>query len=243
MKKLLERLPGDEWARLAPYFQRRELKQGDLLAETGEPVKNLYFPDGCVTSTLATTPDGQTLEVGLMGVDGVVGLSVLLGAQLSSTTVTVQVPGPADVISTGDFIEHVMKGNGEARAIMLRYVHAFLGMVSQNAACNATHAIEQRFARWILMVDDRAKREEIPLTHEFLALMLGVRRASVSVAAKRFQDRGIISYMRGMLTIRDRAALEAESCACYNILRELSDDYEARAFKPLTHDFRPPQHD
>ena len=221
--RLLAGLPRHEQSRIAPYLEVVDLIQGDTLLLAGEPIPYVWFPHNCVTSTLVSTPDGATIEVGIMGLDGVVGLSLLLGLPTSNTTVMVQISGRAFRMRAADFIRTIRDPRGQAYEAMLHYCDAFLAMVAQTAACNALHPIEARLARWILMTYDRVQREEIPLTQEYLASMLGVRRASVSIAASSMQQRGFIKYSRGSLRVIDRGGLERHSCPCYGVVRSITE--------------------
>jgi CRP-like cAMP-binding protein len=222
--KLLASLDDEERQRLAPYLQVVELQSGQTLLEAGTPIESVWFPHNCVTSTVVDTPEGATIEVGLMGMEGLVGLSLLLGAPNSNTTVIVQIPGHATRMKATDFVEQIVRPHGEAFQKLLRYADAFMAMVAQTAACNSLHDVDQRLARWILMTNDRVGRNEIPLTQEFLAYMLGVRRASVSVAASSLQQMGLIRYSRGQVTVVNREGLEENSCACYGIVRNITDE-------------------
>jgi CRP-like cAMP-binding protein len=148
---------------------------------------------------------------------------LLYGEDRSNTTVIVQIPGSATCIEAGDFRREVVERGGSALHLMLRYANAFMGMVAQVAACNASHDIQQRFARWLLMAHDRIVRDEFHLTHEYAALMLGVRRASVTQAANSLRAIGAIDYEAGLVRIIDREALMKEACGCYRAINELID--------------------
>jgi len=222
--RLLEVLPEAERARLQPFLEEIDLEDGATLIEAGAPIDSVWFPHDCVTSTVVETRDGATIEVGLMGTEGLVGLSLLLGRTLSNTTVLVQIPGKAARMKASDFVTQVVERKGPLYYALLRYTDAFLAMVSQTAACNSLHAVDARLSRWILMTHDRVQRDELPLTHEFLGYMLGVRRASVSVAANALQNLGLISYNRGMIRVLNRAGIEKQSCECYFIVRRITDD-------------------
>ena len=218
---LLASLNEAEHEALAPYIHVREVHNGQTLLEAGEPIESVWFPQNCVTSTVVDAADGSTIEVGLMGAEGMVGLSLLLGHDISNTTVIVQIPGTATEMRAGDFKEHVMKPHGTAFKRLLEYTDAFMAMVAQTAACNSLHGIDERLARWILMTQDRTGGDEMPLTQEFLAYMLGVRRASVSMTAGGLQQMGLIKYSRGHVRILDREGLEEACCDCYGIVRRI----------------------
>jgi CRP-like cAMP-binding protein len=221
--RLLSSLPAQEKGRLSPFLEEVELKLRQTLLEVGQPIKYVYFPDDSVTSTVVQTVDGGTIEVGLMGTEGMVGLSLLLGIEKSNTTVFAQIPGKATRMKAVDFNEHVREKRGALYTLLQRYTNAFMGMVAQVAACNNQHSLEERMCRWILLTHDRVQRDEFILTQEFLSQMLGVRRPSVSVVASTLQNAGMIRYTRGSVTVTDRRGLESASCECYGLIVEMMD--------------------
>jgi CRP-like cAMP-binding protein len=184
----------------------------------GEPIERVVFPIDAVTSTLMELPEGESIEVGLMGAEGFVGLSLLYDEAIASTTVIIQIPGNGFEMRTADFAREVVQRDGEAYRLLLRYANRFFAVVAQVAACNASHSVEERLARWTLLVHDRVGRDRFPLTHEFLALMLGVRRAGVSQAASALRLAGAIDYTRGEMSVGDRKLLEKASCGCYQAI-------------------------
>ncbi|MBV9277926.1 MAG: Crp/Fnr family transcriptional regulator [Candidatus Eremiobacteraeota bacterium] len=218
---LLANLPFAEAKRLEPYLELTPMGFRQTLLEQGEPIKYVWFPHDAVTSTIVDTPEGTTIEVGLMGMEGMVGLSLLLNVSESNTTVIVQVAGRGTRMRADHFLKHVVEEGGELFARLLRYTNAFMAMVAQTAACNSLHSVDQRLARWLLMTHDRVQRDDFPLTHEFLAFMLGVRRPSVSVAANALLQNGYIKYTRGHIQVLDRKALEELVCPCYGIVSNL----------------------
>jgi CRP-like cAMP-binding protein len=221
--KLVTSVSENERNRLAAHMETVYLEQGQTLLNAGEAIEHVWMPHDCITSTVVDTPEGQTIEVGLMGLDGMVGLSLIFGQRVSNTTVLVQIPGHATRMSASDFTEHVVQPRGEMYEAVLRYADAFMAMVAQTAACNSLHTVDQRLARWILMTQDRLPTNELGLTQEFLAYMLGVRRASVSMAAGALQDAQLIRYSRGHITVLDRLGLEKATCRCYGIVRSITD--------------------
>jgi len=226
---LLQSLPEEELTKLRPYLRTVELKAGQPLLEIGEPIEAVWFPHDCVTSTVVDTREGTTIEVGLMGMEGLVGVSLLLGGSVSNSTVIAQVSGTATRMSAEDFKAQIVEPRGEPFFRLLQYVDAFMAMVAQTAACNSLHGIDERLARWILMTRDRVGRDDLALTHEFLAYMLGVRRASVSIAALGLAQMGFIKYSRGHLMILDRSGLESAACACYSVVRHITEQlYKSR---------------
>jgi CRP-like cAMP-binding protein len=158
-----------------------------------------------------------------MGWDGMVGLSLLFFEKVSNTTVFVQVPGSATRVRADAFVRHVRDEGGPLFRQLQRYGNAFMAMVAQTAACNSLHSMDERICRWILITHDRVQRDEFSLTHEFLAAMLGVRRATVSVEADRLQQAGLINYQRGQMRITNREGLEDSVCECYGIINQMFD--------------------
>ena len=223
---LLARLPGAERERLTPYLDPVNLYFGEVLVEFDSRIEHVYFPETAVTSTVVRTPHGQTLEVGIMGAEGFVGLSLLYGVPRSNGTVVVQIPGRALRMKTADFNQQIKSAGGPCLNLLLRYANFFQIMVQQHAACNASHSVEERMCRWILLTHDRASTDTFALTHEYLSLMLGARRATITAIAHKLKAAGIISYTRGKLRVTDRTRLEACSCECYRLIK----DQTARTF-------------
>ena len=221
--RLIEALSQRERARVAEFIEPVELKMRDVLESEGDPIRYAVFPANAVTSTVMQLPEGDTVEVGLMGAEGVVGLALLYGQRIANTTVMVQIPGDGVRIAADVFAREVVQHGGEFYRLLLRYANMFSAIVAQGAACNASHGIDQRLARWILQVHDRVETAQFPLTHEFIALMLGVRRASVSEAASRLRQAGAIDYRVGHIRVTDRDALEPAACGCYTVMRRFSE--------------------
>ena len=217
---LLTSIPAAERQRLAPYLEPVEMEFGQVLLEAGQPIRYVYFPHTEVTSTVVHAPDGSMIKVGLMGAEGMVWLSLLLGTERSNTTVIVQIAGAGTRMRANRFIEHVVRSGGDLHLLLLRHTNVFMAMVGQIAACNTLHSVEKRMCRWMLLTHDRVGSDVVPLTHEFLATMLGVRRSGVSVIAGELRDRGLITYTRGQITVLERAGLEASSCKCYKLIVE-----------------------
>jgi CRP-like cAMP-binding protein len=218
--KLLSSLPKDERERLQPYLHAVSMNYKQLLIEYDQPIGAVWFPHDAITSTVVDTVDGSRIEVGLMGYDGMVGLSLLFGVQRSNTTVLVQIPGQGTTMSARHFAEHVVRPGGPLKDLLLVYVQSFMAMMAQTAACNSLHQLQARMCRWILMVHDRVERAEFPLTQDFLAIMLGVHRPGVTLVAGKLQEAGVIRYTRGSITIVDRQKLEQGSCECYSFIKE-----------------------
>ncbi|WP_431271462.1 Crp/Fnr family transcriptional regulator [Dankookia sp. P2] len=209
--------PADlEWLR--PRLERVELGARKVLHAPEEPLDAVHFPESGWISMLATLENGDAAEVGLVGCEGLVGLPLLLGADRSPFEAMVQSEGTG-LRLPADAFQEALEHSPALRTLLLRYALAFTAQVSQTAACNGRHHIEQRLARWMLMAHDRSVGDSFPMTHEFLSLMLGVRRAGVTVAAGALQRAGLIRYERGRMTITDRDGLEAGACDCYPIVR------------------------
>jgi CRP-like cAMP-binding protein len=189
-----------------------ELRQ--IICEIGALVEYVYFPETSVASVITTMADGDMVEVGMVGSEGVVGLPALLGTGISSQHIIVQVSGTALRVAARR-CKILFEANEEFRSRVLRYCEEFMNLAGQTAACNRLHTIEQRCARWLLMACDRIAADEIPMTHEFLAAMLGSRRAGVTEVAGKLQRGGIIRYRHGQLKVRDRKGLENTACECY----------------------------
>lgn len=216
--RLLAALPPEDLARLWPQLQPTEVKLRQVLHAADEPIEAVYFPEGGVISMLAQLEEGQTAEVGLAGSEGMVGLPLLMGSDSGAVEAMCQAPGTMLRLRTDLFLR-ALDESPALRALLLRYALAFHHQVSQTAACNGNHALDQRLARWLLMAHDRAEGDEFPMTQDFLALMLCVHRPSVTVAARLFQQAGLIRYAHGHMVVTDRAGLEAASCECHSAVR------------------------
>jgi CRP-like cAMP-binding protein len=216
---LLSALPSREYNRLLPHLQPVSLTFKDVLHEPGQLISHLYFPtSGMLSLLLARDGSRASMEVGVVGREGMADLSVFLGAAVASTRSIVQVPGEALRIRAEKF--RVLVGrDSKLHELLLRYVHVFLVQLTQGLACNALHSVEKRLCRWLLTVNDRAACDRFPLTHEFLAAMLGVRRATVTDAARRLRKAGFIRYGGGQLTVLDRRGLERTACSCYRVIK------------------------
>lgn len=215
---LLSALPAADFARLRPRLQPIQLAFNGTVQPADSVVDAALFPESGMVSLLATLDDGEQIEVGIAGKEGLVGLPLVLGDDRSLVEARVQLDGTALRLGAAD-LRAAMEESAALRGLLLRYALAFHAQVTLTAACNARHAIEQRLARWLLTAHDRAEADEFPVTHEFLSTMLGVRRPGVSLAAGMLQKAGLIRYARGRMLIADRPGLEAASCECYHIGR------------------------
>ena len=219
---LLAALPRDDFDRLLPHLVTISLPQGDVLGEAGDEVDQIYFPHFGMLSLLAVLRDGKAIETATVGHEGVVGAMAGLGLYKSLVRVVVQMPTACSKIAASHF-RNVADASNPVRNLCIRYNEVLLSQARVTAACNALHPIEARFCRWLLQSADRAApSDNIPLTQEFLAEMLGVRRTSVTEVASKVQSAGAITYSRGVIKILDRNALLRMSCECYETLTDQS---------------------
>ena len=216
--RLLAALPPDDFALLAGSLRPVDLELRQVLHEPDQPVAAVHFPEGGMVSMIAALEDGALQEVGLVGREGVVGLAVVLGDDSPPIEALVQGAGTALRMPAAG-LRAAFDSSPSLRATLLRYAHAFHLQVTRTAACNGRHALEERLARWLLMAHDRAGGDRFPMTQEFIAMMLGVRRAGVSVAAGILRQAGVVGYARGCMTVLDRPGLEAASCDCYRAVQ------------------------
>lgn len=218
--QILASLSPEVFSRLAPHLTQVALAQGEVVHRPDDPLSHLYFPIDCLFSITLTMQDGATAEVGMVGSREVLGINALMGnSETTQTTYVVQVAGSTMKISAR-IMQEEFNRNGELHAVLLRYTQAFLAQVSQTAACNSLHVLDQRLARWLLETQERIGSDELPLTQEFIAIMLGVRRAGVTLAAQKLQERGVIRYRRGHVQILDQAGLEASACECFGAIKK-----------------------
>ena len=220
--RLLRAKSRAEHDRLLSLSEHVTLDRGQVLSESGAPILDVYFPEGCVGSLVKELSDGRQIEVGTAGLEGMVGLPVFLGAETSPVKCVVQIGGTARRMKASSLEEIAVPG-GALHDILQRYAQYLFDQAAQSIACNWLHGINERCARWLLMTHDRVHGDVLALTHEYLAAMLGTRRAGVSEAAEALQTAGLIHYRRGKITIVDRAGLERASCECYQTDRL---DYE-----------------
>ena len=214
---LLAALPGKNYRRLHSGLEQVELEFGDVLYEAGQKIRHVYFPGNSLVSLLTVVDHRMALEVGMVGREGMVGVPLALGAQVSPVRALVQGGGTAMRMESARFCREVLRSPELQRGIH-QYANELMAQVSQTAACNRFHVIGARLARWLLMTRDRVGSGEFRLTHEFLAHMLGVRRVGVTQAASALQARKLIDYNRGSIRILDHEGLEAAACECYALV-------------------------
>jgi CRP-like cAMP-binding protein len=213
--RLLATMHANELARFADILTIRGFARGEVISEPGALISEVLFPVDAVFSVVAETSEGIQVEAGTTGNEGVVGIAPFLGNQASLLRCMCQVPGRAIV---ADVEQLLGRADGALATAARRYALTFLTMASQGAACNRLHTIEQRAARWLLMVNDRVDRNPFELTHEFFGVMLGANRPSVTLAAAKLRKAGAIEYHRGHVTVLDRARLESRACECYDLI-------------------------
>jgi CRP-like cAMP-binding protein len=217
--RILSLLSSAELERLQKDLEPVPLSFKEPLQEEGKAIKYFYFPNSGIISLVKDISDGQPVETGTIGREGVLGIAAFLGARKATGRAFCQVPGDALRIRAEALLAETERG-GSLKSILLRYTYALMTMLAQGAACNRSHSLEQRMCRWLLMSRDRVDSDEFPLTQEFLAQMLGVRRPSVSLAGATLQRAGLIKYSRGRITITDRHGLEGASCECYAFVQD-----------------------
>jgi len=219
--KLLASLPRDHFDRLLPHLATIHLQQSTVLSEAGDEVDQIYFPHQGMLSLLTVLRDGKAIETATVGHEGVVGAMAGIGLYKSLVRVVVQMPMACSRIAAPNF-RSAAAASVSIRNLCIRYNEVLLSQARITAACNALHSIEPRFCRWLLQCADRAASDTVPLTQEFLAEMLGVRRTSVTEVASKVQAAGAITYSRGVIKILDRPALLRMSCECYETLLDQS---------------------
>jgi CRP-like cAMP-binding protein len=219
--RLLAALPAADYARILPSLTVVPLKLKDILHKPGEPIRDVYFPGAGFCSMLTVLEDGSMVEIATVGREGMVGVSAILdGAPVTSAAM---VQGASDTCyrMNVDAFRREINRRGAFHELMAHYAQALFGFVAQSTAFNAVHSVEQRLARWLLMAQDRMGSDEYPLTQEFVAMMLGASRPTVTVVAGTLQKAGLIKYRHGRVTIVDRKNLEAASCECYRAATDL----------------------
>ena len=216
--RLLLALPARTLKQLIPDLEYIECRREEVLLDADSPLDHIYFPDSGVLSVVAVYPDGSLIEMATIGREGGTGFQAVLGANVSSARLLVQVPGSAARMSRSAF-RRASETVPAFRNVMLAHVHAFLEQVMVSVACNGAHSLKQRLARWLLMMRDRHDDDTLPLSQNLLAEMLGVHRPTITHAVKALEGAGVIQCARKRITILDRAALIAASCECYALVR------------------------
>jgi CRP-like cAMP-binding protein len=222
--RILAALPREEYECLAPHLEEVQLAIGTILYDFDDPITHVYFPNNdTIGSLLSTTERDTAVEIGVTGSEGILGFSVLMGLETTPHRVLIQIPGTALKIKSG-IIRREFKQGRHLHDMVLRYVHALFTQASQTAVCNRLHPVEARLARWLLTVRERVEADDFPITHDFMARMLGANRATVSLTAATIQQAGYIRYTRGKLTVLDIEGLENVSCECYRMVKTRYED-------------------
>ncbi len=227
--RLLAALPPDDYRRIAAALDVVSLRLKHVLHKPNEPIHHVYFPGGGFCSVLAVLEDGHMVEVATIGREGMVGTSVVLDGSPPSSLAMVQGESDTCYRMTAQAFRVEMDRRGPFFELLTRYTQALVGFIMQSTACNAIHSVEQRLARWLLMAQDRMEADNFPLTQEFVAMMLGATRPTVTVVAGTLQRAGLITYHRGHVTVLDREKLEAASCECYRAATDMLESVTKRS--------------
>lgn len=216
---LLAALSDREYEHLIPHMELVSLSRHQILYDAGEEISHVYFPNQALVSLVSIMTDGAIVEVGMVGKEGMAGMSVCWGGNTMIHQAMVQIPGTAMRMKAEQLLTQFNRG-GALHSLLLRYTQALYAHTAQTAACNRLHTLEERFARWLLTVRDRIQSNELPLTQEFISHMLGTRRSGVTIAASTFQQAGMIRYSRGKITILNQENLESSACECYKVIKD-----------------------
>lgn len=217
--RLLAALPREEYGRIIPHLGHVSFKLGEVVYESGVQMEHIYFPTTAIISLLYLMENGASAEMGMAGREGLVGVALFMGGNTMPNRAVVQSAGGAARMRAQVLRDEFARG-GAFQRLLLRYTQALLTQMSQTAVCNRLHAIEQQLCRWLLLSHDRLDSDELVLTQELIANMLGVRREGVTAAAGRLQEQGLISYVRGRIQVLDRGGLEASACECYKVVKD-----------------------
>jgi len=220
--QILAALPEQDYKRMLPGLESVSFGVGETISEPGEEVRYVYFPNNCMISLLITLEGGESVEVGVVGNEGMFGVNYALGNDTSPNLAIAQTSGSCMKMRAEVFRTEFQRV-GPLRDQVLGHAGRLLAMISQTVACNRIHLLEQRLARWLLLVHDRATSDQFPMTHEFISRMLGTPRSEVTKAAGALKLRGLIQYEYGKITVLDRKGLEAAACECYQTVRDIYD--------------------
>jgi CRP-like cAMP-binding protein len=234
---LLAALPPQEFERVASHLQLVTLKLGEVLYESGGQLKHVYFPTNSIVSLLYVMEDGASAEIAVVGNEGILGVSLFMGGETTPSRAVVQSEGEAYRLPA-QYLKEEFNRAGPLMHLLLRYTQALITQMSQTAVCNRHHSVDQQLCRWLLLSLDRLSSDELTMTQELIANMLGVRREGVTEAAGKLRDAGIIQYSRGRIKVLDRRQLEHQACECYAVVKNevdrlLSDIPPGRAFASL----------
>ena len=215
---LLAALPATDFDRLAPHLELIPMKLGDVLYESGDKLRHVYFPTTCIVSLLYVMEDGASAEIAVVGNEGILGISLFMGGDTTPSRAIVQSAGYAYRLKA-ELLKSEFGRFGPTMHLLLRYTQALITQMAQTAVCNRHHSVDQQLCRWLLLSLDRLSTNELSMTQELIANMLGVRREGVTDAAGKLQEAGLIRYSRGRITVLDRPGLEALSCECYQVVK------------------------
>jgi len=215
---LFHSIPEKEWGSLLPYIEQVTLPLGKVLYEPGVKMDNVYFPSSAIISLLYALENGSTAEIAVVGNEGIVGISIFMGGESTSSRAVVQSAGIGYRIPSR-IILNEFNNAGPVMHLLLRYTQALITQMSQTAVCNRHHSLDQQFCRWLLLSLDRLTSNQLKMTQELIANMLGVRREGITEAALKVQKAGFIKYTRGHITILDRTGLENRTCECYAVVK------------------------
>lgn len=219
---LLRALLNSEYKHLSPKLEQVDLKFGEIIYQADQRIEYVYFPERAVVAMIDTVEGGGTIEVGIIGHEGMVGINIFLGSLITPDKAIVQISGSAMRMKTSDLRKELRFGSPLQR-LLLRYTQALLAVISQSVACSQHHTVAQRLARWLLTMHDYAKLNEFEMSQESIAAMLGVRRVGVTEAAGKLQAAGLMTYSRARIRILDAARLRRKSCECYRFIRRQFD--------------------
>ncbi|MDF1529057.1 MAG: Crp/Fnr family transcriptional regulator [Sedimenticola sp.] len=216
---LLAAIPEEEYAHMLPNLELVQMPLGAVLYESGSELRHVYFPTTAIISLLYVMLDGASAEIGVVGNEGVIGIALFMGGETMPNRAVVQSAGHAYRLK-GQLLKHEFNRAGELQHLLLRYTQALLTQMSQTAVCNRHHSLDQQLCRWLLLSLDRLPTNQLVMTQELIANMLGVRREGVTEAAGNLQQAGLIKYQRGHITVLDRVGLEARACECYEVVKK-----------------------
>ena len=217
--QLLAALPPEEFGRLLPYLELVTMPLGEVLYESGNRLRHVYFPTTSIVSLLYVMEDGASAEIAVVGNEGILGIALFMGGETTPSRAIVQSAGYGYRL-LAEFLKDEFNRAGPMLHLLLRYTQALITQMSQTAVCNRHHSVDQQLCRWLLMSLDRLPSNELSMTQELIANMLGVRREGVTEAAGKLQSAGLIHYHRGHITVIDRAGLEARACECYAVVKK-----------------------
>lgn len=217
--RLLAMLPAEEYQRLLPSLEPVSFYLGEVIYQSGGHIDYIYFLTDCIVSLLYTMENGMSAEIGVVGNEGAIGIALFMGGDTMRNRALVQSAGSA-IRMKAQALQDEFKRGGEFQHVLLRYTQALVTQISQTAVCNRLHPVERQLCRWLLLSHDRLQTDELVMTHEMIANMLGTRREGVTIAAGKLQDAGLITYYRGRIKIINRTGLEAAVCECYKVVKD-----------------------